>query len=82
MNWPDWWSWELEFTPHLEKRMLQRDFSDIDLRSMLDRATNHRPDEIEGRWIIDTHHQQWDWEIIVEPDPEERLLVVVTAYPL
>ena len=82
MNWPEWWEWELEITPHVEKRMAQRDFSEIELREMLGRAQSHQPDTFEGRWAVQTRHRRQDWEVIVEPDPAERLLVVVTAYPL
>lgn len=46
---PTWWEWELELTPHLEKRM-------------------------------DTRFRERHWEVIVEPDDSEELLVVVTAY--
>ena len=81
MNWPDWWEWELEFSPHLEKRMVQRNFTEIDLREMLHRAQRYRPDMMEGRWVIETQHRHRDWEVVVESDPEERLLVVITAYP-
>ena len=35
---PEWWEWDLEITPHVEKRMEQRDFTEIDLRRMLDSA--------------------------------------------
>jgi len=80
MVWPEWWEWELELTPHLERRMEERDFTEIDLRAMLERAGRYRPDVIEGRWVIETRHRQQNWEVIVEPDPVERLLVVVTAY--
>lgn len=82
MNGPTWWDWELELSFHLEKRMLQRDFTEIDLRTMLNRATGYHPDLIEGRWIIATTHRYQPWEVIVEPDFLERLLVVITAYPL
>lgn len=30
--WPDWWEWEIDLTPHLLKRMEDRDFSEVDLR--------------------------------------------------
>jgi len=82
VNWPAWWDWELELSSHLEKRMLQRDFTEMDLRSMLDRATGYQPDLIEGRWVIATHHHQHAWEVIVEPDLLEQILVIITAYPL
>ncbi len=82
MKWPNWWEWELEITPHLEKRMGDRDFTEIDLREMLQRAQRYRADVEEGRWVIETRHRRRRWEVIVEPDPEERLLVVITAYPI
>lgn len=80
MEWPAWWSWELEITPHLEKRMEDRDFTEVDLRAMLERAHGYRPDVMEGRWVIDARHRRERWEVLVEPDPAAALLVVVTAY--
>ncbi len=82
MEWPQWWEWELEITPHLERRMEDREFTEVDLRDMLERARGYRPDVVEGRWIIETSHRRERWEVIVEPDSEEHLLVVVTAYPV
>lgn len=82
MNWPDWWKWELEITPHAEKRMEQRDFTEIALREMLSRAEGYRPDEYYGRFVVEIRYHQVDWEVIVEPDFEEQLLVIVTAYPI
>jgi hypothetical protein len=82
MEWPEWWAWELEFTSHLEKRMEDREFTEIDLRQMLERARRYRPDVVEGRWVIETRHRRRKWEVVVEPDPEERLQVVITAYPV
>ena len=38
MNWPSWWEWELGFTAHVEARMEERGFSEIELRTMLDDA--------------------------------------------
>lgn len=81
MNWPSWWQWDLEITPHLEKRMIQRDFTEIDLRTMFAVAQSYRPDVVADRWIIETRHRGQAWEVIVEPDETERLVVVITAYP-
>ena len=78
--WPEWWDWELAFTGHLELRMEQRDFTEVELRSMLQRASSYVPSVVEGRFMIDTTHRGRPWIIVVEPDPEERLLVAVTAY--
>lgn len=80
--WPEWWDWELELTPHLEKRMVDREFTEVDLRAMLERASGHRPDPVEGRFVIETEHKRSPWEVIVEPDEIDHLLVVVTAYPV
>ena len=81
-GWPGWWDWELELSPHLLKRMTDRRFTEIDLRRMLERASGYREDVVEGRWIIETRHRGRAWEVIVEPDGERQLLVVVTAYPV
>ena len=35
-----------------------------------------------GRWIVQTTHELASWEVIVEPDLEDTLLVVITAYPV
>jgi hypothetical protein len=79
-GWPEWWDWELELSPHLLKRMDDRRFTEIDLRRMLERATGYREDVVEGRWVVETKHRGRAWDVIVEPDLERRLLVVVTAY--
>jgi len=68
-------------SPHLLKRMVDRRFNEIDLRSMLGRATGYRRDIVKGRWVILTRHRRQAWEVIVEPDSTEELLVVITAYP-
>lgn len=62
--------------------MEDRRFSEVDLRTMLERAASHRSDVVEGRWIILTRHRRRPWEVIVEPDSGAELLVVVTAYPV
>ena len=62
--------------------MLDRRFTEIDLREMMHRARNHRADVVDGRWLIETRHRNRDWEVVVEPDFAAKLLVVVTAYPV
>jgi hypothetical protein len=81
-NWPVWWSWELELTPHVLKRMVDRNFTEVDLRQMLEGATRVRPDVEDGRWTIEARHDGRQWEVVVEPDDASRLLVVITAYPV
>lgn len=79
-TWPSWWDWELDFTPHLLKRMEDRDFTEVDLRGMLERATGFRPDVVEQRFLIETRLRGREWEVIVEPEVETSLLIVITAY--
>ncbi len=79
-SWPDWWDWELEITPHLEQRMEERDFTEVDVREMLEAATGLVPDVVEGRFVIESPVRGHRWRVIVEPDHDESLLVVVTAY--
>jgi hypothetical protein len=61
--------------------MGDRSFSEVDLGRMLERAKSYRQDIVEGRWIIDASHRRRSWEVIVEPD-DAQLLVVITAYPV
>ena len=79
-RWPDWWHWEIELSSHLLKRMVDRGFSEVDLRTMMDGARGYRGDVEPGRWVVDTSREGVPWEIIVEPDAVDRLLVVITAY--
>ena len=60
--------------------MDDRRFTEIDLRRMLERASDYREDVVEGRWVIEARHRRRAWEVILEPDSERQLLVVVTAY--
>jgi hypothetical protein len=80
MKRPDWWDWEIELTPHIEKRMEDRDFTEVDLRAMMERASAIRPDVVEGRWVVEARYRRKRWEIIVEPDETGRLIVAITAY--
>ena len=82
IEWPVWWSWELELSPHLLKRMVDRRFNEPELRLMLEGASGYHQDHEPGRWVAETTHAGHVWEVIVEPDPQEKVLVVVTAYPV
>jgi hypothetical protein len=65
---------------HLLKRMEDRQFDEVDLRRMLERARGHRADILEGRFVVEARHAGQPWEVIVEPDERRQLLVVITAY--
>lgn len=79
-EWPNWWSWELELTPHVLKRMIDRQFSETDLRDMIESTTGIRMAEESGRWIAETKFEGRDWNVVLEPIDDERLLLVITAY--
>lgn len=57
-------------------------FDEVDLRRMLQHGSAYRPDVVESRWIVECRHAGRRWEVIVEPDRQTRLLVVVTAFPV
>lgn len=81
VKWPDWWSWELELSVHLHIRMVDRSFNETDLRSMLERAAGYHRDVLEDRWMIECRLDQQPWQVIVQPLPDERRLLVITAFP-
>jgi hypothetical protein len=62
--------------------MEDRQFNEVDLRAMLERAQSYHRDIVEERWVIEVRHDDHAWEVIVEPDGLSKLLVVVTAYPV
>jgi len=78
--WPKWWHWELELSAHLLKRMVDRDFSEVDLRRMLEETSSLRPDIKTGRWIATTLHAGEPWNVILELDDSSELIVAITAY--
>ena len=67
-------------TAHAELRMEQRAVRELDVRAMLERATRYEPSIVEGRFMIHAVHEQRPWIVIVEPDVDAKLLVVVTPY--
>lgn len=60
--------------------MEDRGLTEVDLRSMRETAQWFREDVLEGRYVIVARHAGRSWEVIVEPDWIERLLVIVAAY--
>ena len=80
LTFPEWWNWDLSFTGHAELRMEQRGVTEVEVRAMLERATGFEASVVEGRFMIHTKRVQGPWVVIVEPDAEVRLLVVVTVY--
>ena len=79
-NPPSWWDFELELSPHVEDRMIDRGFSETDPRVMVDDAKGLRPAGTTGRWIVETSHFDDAWDVVVEPDERDRVIVVITAY--
>jgi hypothetical protein len=58
-----------------------RSISEVDLRTMLEDASSLSASTRPGRWEVATRHGGTPWVIVLEPDPDERLLFVVTVYP-
>jgi hypothetical protein len=52
-----WWEWELAFTGHVERRMEERSFTEVELRSMLQRARGYARSAVQNRFMIETTHQ-------------------------
>lgn len=47
---------------------------------MLEKATGFELNVVEGRFTNHVRHRQHPWIVIVEPDADAKLLVVVTVY--
>lgn len=81
MDLPHWWTWELSFIGHLDDRMEERGFNEVDLRAMLEHPKGLERARKPGRWLVRCRRGQEPWTIVIEPDEVEELIVVVTAYP-
>ena len=79
-GWPAWWEWTLELSGHVQARMEERGFNELDLRSMLEHAQLLIPDRVAGRWAVSSRHSGKRWLVIVEPDEARRRLIVITAF--
>ncbi|MGH9418969.1 MAG: DUF4258 domain-containing protein [Thermoanaerobaculia bacterium] len=77
---PEWWSWDLSFTGHAELRIEQRAVTEVEVRAILERATGFEASVVEGRFMVHTRRGQSPRVVIVEPDAEANLLVIVTVY--
>lgn len=47
---------------------------------MLEYALGFFEDVVDGRWVVETKHERQPWHVIVEPDFDSKVLVVITAY--
>ena len=81
-DWPSWWQWELAFTGYTEGRMKERLCTEVDVRRMMEHAIDYYRSKREGRWVIESRFRQASWKVIVEPDSDREVLVVVTVYPV
>jgi hypothetical protein len=79
-KWPVWWEWDIALTHHVRMRMIDRGFTELDLLGMLERATGLHPGVTPGRWVIVTRFGGVPWNVVVEPDLETELLVLITAF--
>ena len=59
--------------------MEQRGVTEVEVRAMLETATGFEASVVEGRFMINTRRGQRPRVVIVEPDAEARVLVVVTV---
>jgi ferredoxin-thioredoxin reductase catalytic subunit len=77
---PGWWKWLFEISPHAYRRMPERQFTETDLRGMLVAPERIESDICPGRFLI---HCRWygrNWHVIVEPDPDTKTVIIVTAF--
>jgi hypothetical protein len=61
--------------------MEERQFSEVELRTLIAKATRVSGARRPGRFIVACRHQAGPWTVVIEPDPAAQLLFVVTAFP-
>ena len=60
--------------------MIDRGFSEVEVRSMMKRAEAVRPEREPGRFVVEAQHLGGRWRLIVEPDPDREQIVVITGW--
>lgn len=76
----EWFGWDLEISDHAHKRAVLRGFGETDLRIMVADASSFEPSHEDGRFVVYSRLGRDRWSIVVEPDRDERRLIVVTAW--
>ncbi len=79
-RWPEWWEWELSFRDHARQVMRERDVTEVDVREMLEDARDLYWASLAGRWVVLSRWRRRLWEVVVEPDAIDGVLVVITVY--
>jgi len=80
-DWPPWWNWEIDLWTHLEEKMEERGFTEVDLRRMLEYAAEYRRVErVVGSSQLGIGGGTGKSLINVQPEPDREILGVVTAY--
>jgi hypothetical protein len=74
--------WDLEFTPHVIARMVDRGFDAADVRVMLEDAHLVEEGRDLRRRIAHCRFRRSNWKVVLEPDADRRRLLVVTAFPI
>ncbi|MSQ85090.1 MAG: hypothetical protein EXR77_19815 [Myxococcales bacterium] len=77
---PPWWSWPRTVSDHIERRMLDRGFTHLQLHAMLAHARHIRPSTTDGRFVVDCSLRGRQWRVVLEPQPELQQVVIVTAF--
>jgi hypothetical protein len=60
--------------------MIERGFSEADLRQMLQDAESLVGDPEPGRWRCVTKLRGRTWIVVLDPDASQKLIVVITAF--
>ena len=60
--------------------MIERGFSEVDVREILEEAIALSPGSRPDRWVAKCLWRGKRWDVILEPDPTVRVVVVVTGY--
>ena len=80
MEWPDWSEWDIEITPHLRGEC----WIVLSPKRICAICWNRPPtSELQPtmvRFVIACRHYGENWEVVVEPDEQDLMLVVITAY--
>lgn len=81
-RWPFWWGFQVVFSSHARRRMLQRGLHEVQARQMLEGAHGLRPQADGGTWCVLAMEGKQAWMFVIKPNLTERRIEIITLYPV
>jgi hypothetical protein len=77
---PPWSEWEIRFETHARERMSERGLNETEARRLLEHARQYARGRRAGRWLVVGALRGARWVIVIRPEVERPVVVVLTVF--